>query len=161
MDGWTWAALVIATASTIGITWWGRRARRVYMIDHMKVEMHPACVVDDRVVEQVWRAAISMTNTSRRPRLLPVVAERATVRAGRSVFLANVYLDADVHEGNPQSVALAWVYFALPNSTPAGRIDIDLLTGERLLRTLRWAPRSGPASSAEAVAPLPHRADAG
>lgn len=127
-----WTALVIATALTVGIAWWKRRARLVYVIDHVKLEMHPACVVEERVVEQVWRAAISMTNTSRRPRLLPVLAERATVRTGRSVFLANVYLDADVRELNPQSVALAWVEFALPGDVSVNRTDIAFLTDRRV-----------------------------
>lgn len=66
VDGWMWAVLVIAMASMVGLVWWKRRARRVYVIDHVKLEMHPACVVEDRVAEAVWRAAISMTNTSRR-----------------------------------------------------------------------------------------------
>lgn len=141
MDGWTWAALVIATASTIGITWWGRRARRVYMIDHMKVEMHPACVVDDRVVEQVWRAAISMTNTSRRPRLLPVFGERATVGASRRIFLANVYLETDVDEVNPDDVALAWVEFVLPSGMAPGVIVVSRLRSGERARPLRWTSR--------------------
>jgi len=139
-----WAALVIATASMVGVVWLNRRARRVYVIDYVKLEMHPPCVIEDRVVEQVWRAAISMTNTSRRPRVLPVLAERATARAGRCVFLANVYLDADVHEVNPQSMALAWVEFALPGDLSVNRIDIDLPTGTRHLRGLRWRPVEGP-----------------
>lgn len=137
-----WTALVIATALTVGIAWWKRRARRVYVIDHVKLEMHPPCVMEDRVVEQVWRAAISMTNTSRRPRLLPMFCERATVRAGRCVYLANLYLDVDVHELNPRDVTLAWVAFALPGDVPAHRIDTGLLDGGRRPRTLRWAPRS-------------------
>lgn len=137
-----WAALVIAAASTIGVLWWKRRARHVYVIDHVKLEMHPPGVVEDRVVEQLWRAAISMTNTSRRPRVLPVLADRATVRAGRCVYLADVYLDANVHELNPRDVTLAWVEFALPSDAPAHRIDTGLLDGGRRPRTLRWAPRS-------------------
>lgn len=136
-----WAALVIATASTIGIAWWGRRARRVYMIDHMKVEMHPACVVDDRVVEAVWSAAISMTNTSRRPRVLPVMAERATVRAGSRVFLANVYLETHVDEVNPDDVALAWVEFVLPGGIAPGVIVVSRLRGDERARPLRWTSR--------------------
>lgn len=38
MDGWTWAALVIATASMVGLVWWKRRARRVYVVDHVTVD---------------------------------------------------------------------------------------------------------------------------
>ena len=136
VDGWMWAVLVIATASMVGLVWWKRRARRVYVIDHVKLEMHPACIVEDRVVEQVWRAAISMTNTSRRPRLLPVLAERATVRTGRSVYLANVYLDADVRELNPLSVALAWVEFALPGGMLPGVIVASWRRGFALTSVL-------------------------
>lgn len=136
-----WAVLVVATASTVGLVWWKRRARRVYVIDHVKLEMHPPCVVEDRVVEQVWRAAISMMNTSRRPRLLPVLAERATVRAGGRTFLANVYLDADVHDLNPQSVALAWVEFVLPGDLPMDLID-TVLIGDQRARALRWLARA-------------------
>lgn len=141
-----WAAFVIATASIAGLVWWKRRARRVYVIDHVKLEMHPPCVLEDRVVEQVWRAAISMTNTSRRPRPHPLLADRARVRAGRYVYLADVYLDVDARELNPRDVALAWVEFALPCDALAHRIDSGILSGGRRPRTLRWA-RSSAAGS--------------
>ena len=137
-----WAALAIATASTVGLVWWKRRARRVYLIDHVKLEMHPPCVVEDRVVEQLWRAAISMTNTSRRPRLVPVLAERATVRTGRSVFLANVYLDSDVHELNPREVALVWIELVLPRDTNACTVTTTHLRRTVQARALRWAARA-------------------
>jgi len=137
-----WALLVTATALTVGLAWKKRRARRVYVIDHVKIEIHPPCVVEDRVVEQVWRAAISMTNASRRPRPLPLFAERATVRAGRYVYLADVYLDADIQELNPRDVALAWVEFVLPGDLAADRVHAEILADERHRRALRWAPRS-------------------
>lgn len=143
VDGWMWALLVTATALTVGLAWKKRRARRVYVIDHVKIEIHPPCVVEDRVVEQVWRAAISMTNASRRPRPLPLFAERATVRAGRYVYLAEVYLDGDVPEVNPRDVALAWIEFALPSGLRFGRISTDILEGGRPRRALRWAPQAG------------------
>ena len=136
-----WTALVIATASMVGLVWWKRRARRVYVIDHVKLEMHPPCVVEDRVVEQVWRAPISMTNTSRRPRVLPVLAERATVRAGNPVFLANVYLETDVDEVNPDDVALAWVEFVLPGGMAPGVIVVSRLRSGERARPLRWTSR--------------------
>lgn len=136
-----WAALVIATASMVGIAWRTRRARRVYAIDHVKLELHPPCVVEDRVVEAVWRAAISMTNMSRRPRVLPVLAERATVRAGSSVFLANVYLETHVDEVNPDDVALAWVEFVLPGGVAPGVIVVSRLRGDERARPLRWTSR--------------------
>ena len=136
-----WAALVIAAASTIGVLWWKRRARHVYVIDHVKLEMHPPGVVEDRVVEQLWRAAISMTNTSRRPRVLPVLAQRATVRSGGRVFLANVYLETDVDEVSPGDVALAWVEFVLPGGKAPGVIVASRLRSDERARPLRWTSR--------------------
>lgn len=141
VDSWMWAVLVIATASMVGLVWWKRRARHVYVIDHVKLEMHPPCVIEDHVVEQVWRAAISMTNTSRRPRLLPVLGERATVRASRCIFLANVCLDTDVDEVNPDDVALAWVEFVLPSGLAPGAIVVSRLRSDERARPLRWTSR--------------------
>ena len=141
VDGWMWAVLVIATASMVGLVWWKRRARRVYVIDHVKLEMHPPCVVEDRVVEAVWCAAISMTNTSRRPRVLPVLAERATVRAASRVFLANVYLETHVDEVNPGDVALAWVEFVLQGGIAPGVIVVSRLRCDERARPLRWTSR--------------------
>ena len=114
MDVWIWVVLAGAVAVLGAAVSWKRRARRVYVINHVRVEMHPPCVVEDRVIEQVWRAAISMTNTSRRPRALPTFAERATVRAGRRDYLATLFLEADVDEADPGAVALAWVEVGLP-----------------------------------------------
>lgn len=141
MESWAWAVFVIATGSAVGISWWKRRARRVYAIDHVSVELHPPCVIEDRVVEVVWRAAISMTNTSRKPRPVPVLAEGATARAGRYVYLADVYLDADVRDLNPRDVALAWVEFVLPSDWQVDRIDAGILTCARP-RLLRWVTRA-------------------
>ncbi len=138
MESWVWAVLVIAATSTAGVVCWKRCARRVYVIDHVRVELHPACVIEDRVVEVVWRAAISMTNTSRRPRPLPVLAERATVRAGRCIYIANVYLDADANDLNPRDVALAWVEFVLPDSVSPRRIDTSTLPRDVRNRSLHW-----------------------
>lgn len=138
-----WTAFVIATASTVGIVWWKRRASRVYVIDHVKLEMHPVSVVEDRVIEQVWRAAISMTNTSRRPRLLPVLGERATVRAGRREYLATVYLDADAIKLNPREVSLASVEFVVPTIAVPGRTCAVLLRERRPPRSLRFEPALG------------------
>lgn len=109
------------------------------MIDHVRVEMHPACIVEDRVIEQVWRAAISMTNVSRRPRLLPVLAERATVRAGIRAYLASVYLDADAFEVNPGAVAVAWVECVLPSESVPIAVRADVLFGGRAPRGARFA----------------------
>lgn len=140
VDVWIWVALALVAAAPIVGVWWKRRARRVYVIDHVRVEMHPACVVEDRVIEQVWRAAILLTNTSRRPRALPTFAERATVRAGRREYLATVYLDADEVEVNPREVSLAWVESVLPADVVPSLTRAVLLRQRRTPRVLRYAP---------------------
>lgn len=137
---WIWVVLAVVAAVLIAGVWWKRRARRVYVIDHVRVEMHPACVVEDRVIEQVWRAAISMTNTSRRPRALPTFAERAAVRAGRREYLATVYLDADDVEVNPRAVSLAWVESVLPADVVPSLTRAVLLRQRKTPWVLRYAP---------------------
>jgi len=138
VDGWMWAVLVIATASMVGLVWWKRRARRVYVIDHVKLEMHPACIVEDRVVEQVWRAAILMTNTSRRPRVPLVLAERVTVRCGSRSYLASAFLDADPVELNPGGVALVWVEAVLPSASRPRSCALVHLRTQCRPRSLRF-----------------------
>lgn len=140
MDVWIWVVLGGVAVVLVAGAWWKRRARRVYVIDHVRVEMHPACVVEDRVIEQIWRAAISMTNTSRRSRALPTFAERATVRAGRREYLATVYLDADEVEVNPREVSLAWVESVLPADMVPSLARAVFLRRRRTPRVLRYAP---------------------
>lgn len=141
MEIWTWvvvAGLVLAAIVAVCLK---RRGRRVYVIDHVRVEMYPACVVEARVIEQVWRAALSMTNLSRRPRAVPTFAERSTVRAGRREYLASVYFDADDLEINPRAVALAWIEYVLPMDAVAGRARLALLEDDRRRRVLAFAVR--------------------
>lgn len=119
MDVQFWIMLGAVAGGAIAIVWWMRRPRRAFTIDQIRVELHGAHIVDDRVIEVVWRVALSMTNKSRRPRALPVFAERATVRAEHRVYLASVYLDADAREVSPGDVALAWVECVLPGGVCA------------------------------------------
>lgn len=140
MDVWIWAVLAMVAAVLVAAAWWRRRARRVYVINHVRVEMHPPCIVEDRVIEHVWRAAISMTNTSRRPCALPTFAERATVRAGRREYLATVYLVADEVEVNPRQVSLAWVESVLPADAVPSLTRAVLLRQRRTPRVLMCAP---------------------
>lgn len=143
VDVWTCVVLAMVAAVLAAGAWWKRRARRVYVINRVRVEMHPACVVEDRVIEQVWHAAISMTNTSRRPRTLPMFAERATVRAGRREYLATVYLDADVIEVSPADVAVAGVECVLPSGSVPIAFRTDVMHGRGERRGARVAFSSG------------------
>lgn len=140
MDVWIWVGIVGVVAVVVVGLWRKRHARRVYVINHLRVEMHPPCIVEDRVVEHVWRAAISMTNTSRRPRALPTFAERATVSDGRREYLATLYLDAGEVEVNPREVSLAWVESVLPADVAPSLTRAVLLRQRRTPRVLRYAP---------------------
>lgn len=133
-----WVLLACIAGVAPAIVWWKRRARRAFTLNHFRVELHDARVVDDRIVDAVWRAPISMTNESRRPRGLPVLAERATVRAGRRVYLATVYLDADVAELNPGDSAIAWVEFILPDDARPRSIELVRLRAEQRSVKLRY-----------------------
>lgn len=143
MDLWTWCVLAGVAGMAVAGVWWKRRARRVHVINHARVEMLSGCVVEDRVVETVWRAAISMTNTSRRPRALPVFDERATVRAGRRTYLGCVYLESDVTEISPGEMAVAWLEVTLPEPSIKGIELLELRRGDHA-RRLRWAGRHEP-----------------
>jgi hypothetical protein len=107
-----------------------RRPRRTVTIDHVRVELHDAHIIEDRVADAVWRVAISMTNNTRRPRVLPVFAARATVTAKSRVYLAEVFLENESKEVNPGDVALAWVDFVLPENAAVRHIDLTRLRCE-------------------------------
>jgi hypothetical protein len=114
-----------------------RRPRRTVTIDHVRVELHDAHIVDDRVIDAVWRAAISMTNNTRRPRALPVFGARATRSARSRVYLAEVFLENEAKEINPGDVALVWVDFALPANTAVRHVDLTRLPAEAPAQTYR------------------------
>jgi hypothetical protein len=141
LEIWTWVVVAGLVLAAIVVVCLKRRGRRVYVIDRVRVEIYPACVVEDRVIEQVWRSALSMTNLSRRPRAVPTFAERSTVRAGRREYLASVYFDADDLEINPRAVALAWIEYVLPMDAVPGRARLALLGDDRRRRVLAFAVR--------------------
>lgn len=136
-----WILVVAIVGVVAGVVWWRLRPRRVFTIDHVRVEMHDAVVVEDRVIEAAWRVAISMKNVSRRPRVLPVFAERATVRAGWREYLATVYLEDDVVDVNPGEVALAWVEFVLPAGLMPRTAVVRRLDHSKRTRGSRWSVR--------------------
>src|SRR5687767_1094930 len=105
-----WLTLACIAGTVSAVIWW-RPIHRTVTIGHVRVELHAAHIVDDRVIDAVWRAAISMTNRTRRPRALPVFGERATVSARHRLYLADVYLETDAKQINPDDVVLAWVEF--------------------------------------------------
>jgi hypothetical protein len=125
-----------------GGLWHARSARRTISVDHVRVEMHDAHVVEDRVIEIVWRAAVSVSNHGRRPRPVPTFAERATVTAGHRVYAAEVYLEAECVEINPGGVAIAWLEVPLPRTAAPTSGTIVQLRGGQRPRRLRFGLRA-------------------
>lgn len=143
--------LIMGIMLATGGLWHARLARRTMSVDHVRVEMHDAHVVEDRVIEIVWRAALSVSNRGRRPRSVPTFAERATVTAGHRVFAADVYLEAECVEINPGRVAIAWLEVVLPRAACPTSGTIVQLRVRRRPRRLRFgglAPTMGRFASA-------------
>lgn len=130
MDPRVWFLIAFIAGVVAAIVWWKRRPRRTVTIHHVRVELHDAHIIEDRVVDAVWRAAISMTNNTRRPRVLPVFGARATVTAKSRVYLAEVFLENESKEANPGDVALAWVEFVLPEKAAARHVELTRLRDE-------------------------------
>ena len=134
-------ALLVAILGAILICRKRFAPRGAYRIDHFRIELHDAHVIDDRIIEAVWRAAISMTNRTRQPRRLPILAERATVIAGSRTYIAYVYLETTSAELNPDDTALAWVEFVLPAGASPRSCSIVHLRHQRRPRRLRFTQR--------------------
>ena len=106
---------------------WRRNGHRAATLDGIKIEVHGVHPVEDLFVEDLWRATISMTNRSRKPRPLPVLASRATIAAGKKCYLAAVFLERNTPELSPDDVAIAWVEGTLPaGATPRSLVLAEL-----------------------------------
>ena len=130
-----------ATACAIGGSAWIWRMQRVlvaFTLHGVRLEVHGARPVEDLVIETMWRSSLSMTNRSRGPRRLPVLASRATVLAGGKTYLASVYVECDTQEVSPSQIALAWAEFVLPAGAEPRVITVWLLGGERRPRSMRF-----------------------
>lgn len=120
--------------------------RRTLKRNGIKIEAHGMHLIDDLVIECVWRITISLTNYSRRPRRLPTLAARATVSARRKVYLAQVFLERHVYELSPNELALIEVDFVLPAGLTPQRMTIsELPTGKQWSFALQAIGQDGTA----------------
>lgn len=136
--------LIVCSGAAIdsSASWRKARPQRARSVGRFRLEIHPAHVIEDRAIEVLWRAAITSTNRSRKPRVLPVLAMRATVAARRRTYLATIYLDGSPAELNPDDVALAWIEFVLPAGVRPMSASITRLSGPRTPQQLRLGLRA-------------------
>lgn len=152
--GWGVSTTVCVLLQAIAwLVWRAGHARPSRVQRGIRIELHGVYMVDDRVVDGLWRAALSMTNRSRRPRSLPVLASRATVAAARRVYLAEVFMERDVAELSPGEVVVAWVECVLPNGVSPGLVELAELRPGNTNRRLRL--RSGLRPAVLQVAGVP------
>ena len=142
-----------ATAYAIGGSVWIWRVRRALVavtLRGVRLEVHGARPVEDLVIETMWRSPLSMTNRSRGPRRLPVIASRATVLAGGKTYLASVYVECDAQEVSPEQLALAWAEFVLPSGVEPQVLAVAVLDGNTRPHSLRFLLNSRPYRSSSA-----------
>lgn len=145
--GWGFATMVcVLLVAITWVVWRAAHSRPSRVQRGIRIELHGVHMVDDRVVDGLWRATLSMRNRSRRPRSLPVLASRATVAAARRVYLAEVFMERDITELSPGEVAVAWVECVLPSDANPGLVELAELRPGKTNRRLRL--RSGPALAA-------------
>ena len=151
MSDWTFPLGWLLAGASIGVVafltgrqLWRGHGRRSASLDGVKIEVHGVHLVEDLVMENLWRVTISMTNRSRTPRPLPTLASRSTIAAGKKRYLASVVLERDITELSPDDVAIAWVEATLPASaTPRSLALAELrLHGAPRHVSLRILPRS-------------------
>jgi len=146
--GWGFATTACVLLAAIAwLVWRAGHARPSRVQRGIRIELHGVHMVDDRVVDGLWRATLSMTNRSRRPRSLPVLASRATATAARRVYLAEVFMERDVTELSPGEVAVAWVECVLPNGVSPRLVELAELRPGKTSRRLRLRSGQRPAVS--------------
>jgi len=143
--GWLLAGVSVGGVVILASRYlWRRIGHRAATLDGIKIEVHGVHPVEDLFVEDLWQATLSMTNRSRKPRPLPVLASRATITAGKKRYLATVFLERDAAELSPDDVAIVWVEATLSaGAIPRSLELVELRSGgaPRPL-SLRTVPRT-------------------
>ena len=88
-------------------------------------------VADDRVLEVLWEVPVIVSNTSRRPRQVPLISDQAHVWAGRAKYLCGVSSETDwqADDGrvlvlNPGATVTASVWAQLPAGEVPRRLEL-------------------------------------
>jgi len=90
-------------------------------IEGVRVEVTAARLAEDHVLEHVWTVTVVLTNTTRRPRTVPVLAQRAEVRTKQARYVAELTTEVSWEredgarlELNPAGTAIGSVWVVLP-----------------------------------------------
>ena len=126
---------VVALVVLSVVFWWSlrslHRAGLPSTIDGMRVEATAAVVAEDRVLEVLWEVPVIVSNTSRRPRQVPLISDQAHVWAGRAKYLCGVSSETDwqADDGrvlvlNPGATVTASVWAQLPAGEVPRRLEL-------------------------------------
>ena len=133
MPGNSWLALLIAAIALVLAAWILLRAQNAPSLPAdvagIRLEVTAPLVVEDRVLEQLWEVPVVLTNTTRRPRTVPVLAQRAEVRTKQARYTAELTTEVSWwSEGgarlelNPAGTTIGSVWVVLP----AGEVPVRL-----------------------------------
>lgn len=126
---WVLLVVVLVVIGLIVTGVWRARRRRVrrlpITIDGVRIELQGAHLDEDMIVERNWRLTFLLTNSTKRPAMVPVLSSRAVVRSGRKQYAGTLYLERDVGELNPDEAMVAWLLCQLPGGGVPERVAID------------------------------------
>ena len=143
---------VVVLAVACAAFWWGLRSLRQRhlptSIEGLRVEVTAPVVAEDRVLDVLWEVPVIVSNTSRRPRQVPLFSQEAHVWAGRAKYLCAVTSEA-VWQGedgrvlilNPGAMVTASVWAQVPAGDVPHRIELhQVLPHVRRIRGVLPAP---------------------
>ncbi len=148
MPGNSWPALLIAAIALVLAAWLLLRAQNSPSLPAdvagIRLEVTAPLVVEDRVLEQLWEVPVVLTNTTRRPRTVPVLAQRAEVRTKQARYTAELTTEVSWgREGggrlelNPAGTTIGSVWVVLP----AGEVPVRLQLQELEPKQRRFRAR--------------------
>ncbi|MBF4563397.1 hypothetical protein ITJ43_14790 [Microbacterium sp. VKM Ac-2870] len=136
-----------------GLLWWWavrvlHRRNLPASIEGLRVEVTAPVIAEDRVLDVLWEVPVIVSNTSRRPRQVPLFGQEAHVWAGRAKYLCAVtseavwqWEDGQVLVLNPGAVVTASVWAQVPAGDVPHRVELhQVLPHTRRIRGALPAP---------------------
>ncbi|WP_204948042.1 hypothetical protein [Microbacterium laevaniformans] len=139
MPGESWPLLLVAAIILGAAAWLLLRAQQSPSlptnIGGIRIEVIAPVLSEDRVLEQVWEVPVVLTNKTRRPRAVPVLAQRAEVRTKRARYIAELTTEVSWEreedgarlELNPAGTTIGSVWVVLPAGEPPLRLRLQEL----------------------------------
>ncbi|WP_197053024.1 hypothetical protein [Microbacterium hominis] len=144
--------VVLAVVVFWFLWWWSIRIlhRRDLpaSIEGLRVEVTAPVVAEDCVLDVLWEVPVIVSNTSRRPRQVPLFGQEAHVWAGRAKYLCAVtskavwqWEDGQILVLNPGAVVTASVWAQVPAGEVPHRVELyQVLPHTRSVRGVLLAP---------------------